>query len=231
MEKKPPANAGDTRVRSLGWQNPLEQGMVTGSSILSCPWIPRTEESAGYSPQSHTKSDTTEAIQHAHMQTYKKIDPEGIFQDYLLLLTAHRPITADQENRLHIFLLTTFLRIESLQCLEDPTCNIFLFLLRFIFYFISSNLSEDRDQLLPNRLVLLSHASAFLIARNQISQTFFINSNFQSINQVPWSTLDLLQDLHTLLKMQRPVLDMSEIIQGSGNMGVMNYLNAAVGKN
>ena len=44
MVKNPPANAGDTKVWTLGWKNPLEEGMVTGSSILS--WrIPWTEES------------------------------------------------------------------------------------------------------------------------------------------------------------------------------------------
>ena len=44
--KNPPANARDVRelVRSLGWEDPLEEGMATRSSILV--WrIPRTEES------------------------------------------------------------------------------------------------------------------------------------------------------------------------------------------
>ena len=35
----------ETRVRSLGWEDPLEKGMTTHSSILA--WgIPRTEESS-----------------------------------------------------------------------------------------------------------------------------------------------------------------------------------------
>ena len=38
-------NAGDL-VRSLGWEDPLEEGMATHSSILA--WrIPRTEEPGG----------------------------------------------------------------------------------------------------------------------------------------------------------------------------------------
>ena len=45
--KNPPTNAGDTRetqVWSLGWEDPLEEGMATHSSILT--WrIPWTEES------------------------------------------------------------------------------------------------------------------------------------------------------------------------------------------
>ena len=39
----------DTRVRSLGLEDPLEKGMATYSRILA--WeIPWTEELAGYSP-------------------------------------------------------------------------------------------------------------------------------------------------------------------------------------
>ena len=33
----------ETRVRSLGWEDPLEKGMATHSSILACK-IPWTEE-------------------------------------------------------------------------------------------------------------------------------------------------------------------------------------------
>ena len=40
--KNPPANAGDVRdaVRSLGWEDPLEKGMATHSSVLAwrIPW-------------------------------------------------------------------------------------------------------------------------------------------------------------------------------------------------
>ena len=42
MVKNPPANARDA-VRSLGREDPLEEGMATHSSVLA--WrIPRTEE-------------------------------------------------------------------------------------------------------------------------------------------------------------------------------------------
>ena len=46
--KNPPANAGDRRdsVRSLGWEDPLEQGIATRSRILA--WrVPWTEEPGG----------------------------------------------------------------------------------------------------------------------------------------------------------------------------------------
>ena len=48
------------QVRSLDWENSLEKGMPTLSSILACR-IPWTKETGGYSPQSHTESDTAEA--------------------------------------------------------------------------------------------------------------------------------------------------------------------------
>ena len=45
LVKYPPAMQ-ETRVRSLGWEDPLEKGMATHCSILS--WrIPWTEESGG----------------------------------------------------------------------------------------------------------------------------------------------------------------------------------------
>ena len=51
----------ETRVKSLGREDPLEKGMATHSSILA--WeIPWTEESVGYSPQGRKESDTTEQL-------------------------------------------------------------------------------------------------------------------------------------------------------------------------
>ena len=40
--KNSPANAGDLRVRSLVWEDPLKKGTATHSSILA--WIPWTED-------------------------------------------------------------------------------------------------------------------------------------------------------------------------------------------
>ena len=61
MVKKLPATR-ETQVRSLGWEDPLEKGMATHSSILT--WrIPWTEEPGGlYSPWGHKELDTTEQI-------------------------------------------------------------------------------------------------------------------------------------------------------------------------
>ena len=53
MVKNPPAMQ-ETWVRSLGWEDPLEKGTATHSSILSCriPW----------SPWGHKESDRTEQL-------------------------------------------------------------------------------------------------------------------------------------------------------------------------
>ena len=51
----------ETWVQSLGWEDPLEEGMATHSSILA--WRIHGQRSlAGYSPWGcNTESDTTEA--------------------------------------------------------------------------------------------------------------------------------------------------------------------------
>ena len=50
-----------TWVRSLGWEDPLEESTATHSSILA--WrIPWTESLAGYSLQGRKESDTTERL-------------------------------------------------------------------------------------------------------------------------------------------------------------------------
>ena len=58
-----PANAGDTEmwVWSLGWENPLEEGMVTHCSILA--WNLHEQRSlVGYSSWGHRELDTTEQL-------------------------------------------------------------------------------------------------------------------------------------------------------------------------
>ena len=56
------------RFRSLGLEDPLEEGMATHSSILA--WrIPWTEEPGGYSLQGCEESDTTEETEHTHLSS------------------------------------------------------------------------------------------------------------------------------------------------------------------
>ena len=52
------------RIRSLGWEDPLEEGMATHSSAQR---IPGREEPGGL-PQGRKELDTTEATQHAHVE-------------------------------------------------------------------------------------------------------------------------------------------------------------------
>ena len=62
MVKNPPASAGDIemRVRSLGWEDLLEDEMAPHSSILA--WrIPGTEEPGGLQSMHGKESDMTEA--------------------------------------------------------------------------------------------------------------------------------------------------------------------------
>ena len=51
----------ETRVQSLGWEDPLEKEMAAHSSILA--WkIPWTWSLVGYRPWGHKESDTTERL-------------------------------------------------------------------------------------------------------------------------------------------------------------------------
>ena len=69
MVKTPPAmqETSETRVRSLGQEDPLEEEMATHSSILA--WrIPWTEEFGGLQSTGRKESDTTEQL-HLHFTT------------------------------------------------------------------------------------------------------------------------------------------------------------------
>ena len=60
LVKNPPA-LQETWVRSLGWEEPLEKGKATRSSILA--WrIPWTVYMDMYSPWGCKESDTTEGL-------------------------------------------------------------------------------------------------------------------------------------------------------------------------
>ena len=60
--KNPPA-VWETCVRSLDWEDPLEESMATHSSILACR-IPMNKGAgqATVSPWGHKESDTTERV-------------------------------------------------------------------------------------------------------------------------------------------------------------------------
>ena len=67
--KNLPASAGDIRdLRSLGQEDPLEEEMVTHSSILA--WrIPWTARLAGYSPWGRKELGTTDRLNTQNIQT------------------------------------------------------------------------------------------------------------------------------------------------------------------
>ena len=92
MVKNLLANAGDLRetIRSLGWEDPLEKGMATHSSILA--WrIPWTEEPGGSSPKGHKESDTTKVTYHECMQpkcpTFLEIKHNVVMLECIMLKT------------------------------------------------------------------------------------------------------------------------------------------------
>ena len=66
----PPANAGGIGdVDSIGWKDPLEEGMATHFSILA--WeIPRTEEPGSYSSWRLKESDMIEQLTHFFSSKY-----------------------------------------------------------------------------------------------------------------------------------------------------------------
>jgi len=65
LGKESACHARKTWVQFLGWEDLLEKGMATYSSILV--WrIPWTKELTSYSPKSHKELDTT----HTHTHNY-----------------------------------------------------------------------------------------------------------------------------------------------------------------
>ena len=67
-------------VQSLGWEDPLEEGMATHSSILA--WrIPWTEEPGGLQSWGRKELDTNEATDHAHTGLLGQVG--GAAKDFL----------------------------------------------------------------------------------------------------------------------------------------------------
>ena len=64
VKKKNPPAMQKTWIRSLGWEDPLEEGMATHSGILAwrIPVDQGTRSLVGYSPWGHKESDTTDQL-------------------------------------------------------------------------------------------------------------------------------------------------------------------------
>ena len=79
----------ETWVQSLGWEDPLEKGMATHSSILA--WrIPWTVEPGGLESMVLQKSDTTEATWHTHTHSFynNKINLNNMKWDNIIKVTS-----------------------------------------------------------------------------------------------------------------------------------------------
>jgi len=61
MVKNPPA-MHKTQIQSLDWENPLEKGMTTHSSILDRGQFHGQRSLEGYSPWGYKESDMTERL-------------------------------------------------------------------------------------------------------------------------------------------------------------------------
>ena len=69
----------ETRVQSLGWEDPLEKEIATHSSTLA--WkIPWTRSLVGYSLWGHKESDTTLCIWFSHTSIWGSLAGLTIFQ-------------------------------------------------------------------------------------------------------------------------------------------------------
>ena len=55
-----------TRVRSLGWEDPLEERAWRPTPVFLPKEAPWTEEPDRLRPKGHKESDTTEATLHTH---------------------------------------------------------------------------------------------------------------------------------------------------------------------
>ena len=66
----------ETRVLSLGQEDPLEEGMATPSSTLA--WrSPRREEPGGLQSMGHKELDMTELLTHTHTHTHTTVHTVG----------------------------------------------------------------------------------------------------------------------------------------------------------
>ena len=92
------------RVRSLGWEDPLEKEMATHSSIFA--WIiPWTEEPGGLQPWGCRELDTTEQLENEEIHFNMSFTD---FETYQKIGNSYVPSALDVDN--------TCLDIDSVQC-------------------------------------------------------------------------------------------------------------------
>ena len=93
MEKNLPTMQ-ETQVQSLGWEDPLEKGMATHSSIIA--WrIPWTEEPGRLQSRGLKESDMTERLTHTHIR--KEVAPR-YFPLYTKIILQRPIVVYDPKN-------------------------------------------------------------------------------------------------------------------------------------
>ena len=91
----------ETWVQSLGWEDPLEKGAATLSSILAwrIPWT--VELGRLYSPWGHKELYTTDLLSHTHTHTHTQFSMRHCSVTKLRLKKGLRAVTnAGLVNRL-----------------------------------------------------------------------------------------------------------------------------------
>ena len=98
----------ETRVRSLGWEDPLEKEMATHSSNLA--WrIHGWRSLVGCSPRGHKESDTTEWL-HFHFHFLFIHCPFDLHLCSLFPLTLCVIFSDSSRNNIYLQLLTVYLQ-------------------------------------------------------------------------------------------------------------------------
>ena len=78
--KNSPVSTGDGKklVQSLHWEDPMEEGMATHSSILT--WrISGQRSPVGYSPRDRNESDMTQVTQHVYTNPMLRFKFQGLY--------------------------------------------------------------------------------------------------------------------------------------------------------
>ena len=81
----------DTQVRSLGWEDPLEKGMATHSSIFLPEEFHGQRSLVGYSPWGCKELDTTEQLTTPTLLIYNAVLVSGVQHSDLICIYTVNP--------------------------------------------------------------------------------------------------------------------------------------------
>ena len=120
LVENPPA-LQETWIRSLGWEDPLEEGLATHSSLLAwrTPW---TEEPGGLRPMGSQEWDTTERLRTAQLYVCRYC---SVVRSRLALLWSHEahwpPLSMSSPHKntgvgCHFFLHALYTHTHTYKC-------------------------------------------------------------------------------------------------------------------